>query len=258
MEFYELNRLYDETLKYTKPSDRFDSYLYFLIPTIISFGMGISLVSIVSLSMHRNSPGSRGFAHSSQYASSRTNDGGGGDWADLYINSKTYLLAQAIANFAYQAVTSAILITNYYEKRLIDTSYFQNNKTTYFSIKCFLNIVYNILLYVVVWLFLVAGFDYCVVAIKKLHLHEAFSRTYRHMFERLLASHQVQHLRRNHSVVKANRSFNRSFRHSKPTRNLEVLIIRNSMQSYISINRKCYSRIRSYNVLYLSKSVATK
>lgn len=84
MEFYELNRLYDETLKYTKPSDRVDSYLYFLIPTVISFGLGISLISIVSFAMHRN----QGRCRTSP--------------SQLYLTSKNYLFAQSIANCAFQ------------------------------------------------------------------------------------------------------------------------------------------------------------
>lgn len=184
MEFYELNRLYDETLKYTKPSDRVDSYLYFLIPTVISFGLGISLISIVSFAMHRN----QGRCRTSP--------------SQLYLTSKNYLFAQSIANCAFQVVTSTILITNYYEKRLID-SYFQNNKDTYFSLKCFLNITYNVLLYIVIWLFVIGAFDYCVLAIKKLNLIGRYSKRYRQMFERLLATHQLQNLRQNqHSVIR--------------------------------------------------------
>src|SRR5579883_2098611 len=98
MEFYELNRLYDETLKFTRPSDRVDSYLYFLIPTIISFGLGISLISIISLSMNRNSQQSRGgfAAAAASVAAARRPTGTA---SDLYINSKIYLLAQSMANF---------------------------------------------------------------------------------------------------------------------------------------------------------------
>lgn len=142
MEFYELNRLYDETLKITKPSDKFDSYLYFLMPTVISVGCVISLISILALTWHRNSP------------------------LSIYLTSKSYLFSQLICNLLLQVITSVIFITNYYEGLLLD-KYFQNNKQTYFSLKCFLNIFYNIILYSCMWLFSIGAFDYCVLAIKK-------------------------------------------------------------------------------------------
>lgn len=195
MEFYELNRLYDETLKYTKPSDRVDSYLYFLMPTVISFGCVISLISIYSFAVHRHQP----------------------RVSRVYLTSKAYLYAQSLANFAFQLVTSIILITNYYEKKLIDT-YFENNKNTYFSLKCFFNFVYNVLLYLVLWFVVVGAFDFCVVAIKKLNLHASYSKHYRHMFERLIKSHKLSNVTsRQHatSLVRhnTNKSSTRTHRH---------------------------------------------
>lgn len=207
MEFYELNRLYDETLKYTKPSDRVDSYLYFLMPTVISFGCVISLISIYSFAMHGIA--SRQIARDRAYAMSDGDGGGGGDdevvpgrpdtrHGLVHLVSKAYLYAQSVANFVFQLVTSVIFITNYYEKKLIDT-YFQNNKNTYFSLKCLLNFVYNVLLYSVVWFVVVSSFDFCVVAIKKLNLHVGYSKHYRQMFERLIKSHQMHNLSRQQS-----------------------------------------------------------
>lgn len=188
MEFYELNRLYDETLKFTKPSDRVDSYLYFLMPMVVSFGCVISLISAYSFAVHHS--------------------------ARVYLTSKSYLYAQSIANFAFQVITSVILITNYYEKKLIDT-YFQNNKNTYFRLKCLLNILYNVLMYLVVWFVVLGAFDFCVIAIKKLNLHVSYSKYYRIMFERLIKSHQMHNLRSNQTVIKTRQTL-------KPGLHLEV------------------------------------
>lgn len=216
MEFYELNRLYDETLKFTKPSDRVDSFLYFLMPTVISFGCVISLISIYSLS----SLGS-GDRPSSQAE-------------PVHLTSKSYLYAQSVANFVFQLVTSVIFITNFYEKKLIDT-YFQNKKDTYFSLKCFLNVTYNVLLYSVTWLLLVGAFDFCVVAIKKLNLHVSNSKLYQHSFERLIKSHQLQNMRAPNQTLVKNRSTG-VLRQS--TRNAEVGVI---LTFYFSVNHFKYS-----------------
>ena len=91
MEFYELNRLFDENLVNTTLSRTLDHYLYSFIPVIVSFGCGLSLVNIIALAQSQSQ-----------------------------FTSKHYLYAQSIFAFLFQITTSLVLITKYYENIFVN------------------------------------------------------------------------------------------------------------------------------------------
>ncbi len=76
-----------------------------------------------------------------------------------------------------------MFITNYYEKYLIN-SYFANKKHFYLNLKIILNLVYNVLLYCVIWLFTISTLDYCITSIIRYHLNSNFNRDYTSNFYR--------------------------------------------------------------------------
>ena len=152
MEFYELNRLYDENLTCLNISKIFDRYLYFLLPIFISFGCGISIINIIVLSNRR-----------------------------IELTSKKYLFSQSIFNFMFQIITSSILITNYYEKVLIN-HYFANRKQLFLSIKTVMNFFYNVNLYCIIWLFTIGALDYCFVSIFKFKVNSNYNKNYLNQF----------------------------------------------------------------------------
>ena len=157
MEFYELNRLYDENLVNLTISQSLDRYLYSFIPVIVSFGCGISLVNIIALSH-----------------------------AQSYFTSKHYLYAQSIFTFLFQIITSLILITNYYEKILLNY-YFINSKQAYLNVKLTLNFIYNIVFYLIVWLFTIGVLDFAFISIIQFHLNTNFNKQYSRVFTDQLA-----------------------------------------------------------------------
>lgn len=164
MEFYELNRLYDDHLEHLRLSKIIDYHLYILLPILISFGCGLSLINIIALS--------RPYFLSA---------------------SKKYLLSQSIFNFLFQIVTSIILISNYYEKQLLESNfYFKNKKILYLNIKIFLNILYNIILYILLWLFVIGALDYCFISIIKFHLNTNYNRSNRKLFNQQQAQYNYQ------------------------------------------------------------------
>lgn len=164
MEFYELNRLYDESLNYIYLSKTLDSYLYLILPIILSFGCGISVLYIIVLSRPA-----------------------------LNLASKNYLLTQAIFNFLFQIITSIIFLTNYYERILL-SNYFSYNKFIYLNLKAIINFFYNINLYCIIWLFIIGALNTCVITILKYHLNSNYNKLFKQTFDyqRTQLSNQVK------------------------------------------------------------------
>jgi hypothetical protein len=113
MEFYELNRLYDENLGSMDLSKSVDNYLFLLMPVLISFGCGISIINIVILSKTTTQE----------------------ILTHAFATSQSYFHSQAICNFVFQVVSSMVFITNYYEKSIMNSFYFLNNKHIYLNLK---------------------------------------------------------------------------------------------------------------------------
>jgi hypothetical protein len=154
MEFYELNRLFDENLMHMSISTHIDRYLYVLMPMLISFGCVVSAVSVVAISRPYFSP----------------------------TASKAYLLYQTVFQLLFQLCTAFIFISNYYESLLVDESFFLSDKSTYFSLKTFANVVYNVFLYCALWLFTIDALDFCLIAIVKFHFNLNFNRIFKKLF----------------------------------------------------------------------------
>lgn len=159
MEFYELNRLYDKNLDHFNLSKIFDRYLYILLPIIVLFGCGTSLISIIALS--------RPYYN---------------------LTSKKYLLSQSLFNFLFQIITTIILITNYYEKQLIDNY----NNVKYFTMKIYLNIGYNIILYCLLWLCVIGALDFCFISIIKFHYNLNYNKLNRKLFYQIKVQFNYQ------------------------------------------------------------------
>lgn len=137
MEFYDINRLYDENYERFEISDSIDKILYFAYPTTISFGVGISLISLLVLTNKK-----------------------------LYITSKPFLVGQSIANFIYQLLTAIILISNYYEYIFINNESLSfNYKIIYLKIKIHLNFFYTGIYYTLIWLTTISSFHFCIMTI---------------------------------------------------------------------------------------------
>lgn len=150
MEFYSLNRLYDENQPYFNISKLIDYYLLVLMPVIVSFGCGISIISIFVFSSCSISP----------YIG-----------ANVKLQSKKFLLSQSIFNFLFQIASSIILITNYYENFLINNYSFSNNKYfNYLNLKQALNYFYEIVFYCSIWVFVVGALEFSIIAILKYHI----------------------------------------------------------------------------------------
>ena len=172
MEFYELNRLYDESLGCLEASRMLDRYLYSLMPVFVSLGCGISLINMVVL------------------------------WrSNLSLASRNFLLAQALFSVLFQLVTAAILISNNYEKELLN-SYFADRKPVYLLYKQAVNIVYNVLLYTVVWLFTISCFDFSVLSILKVTSIKNYTKSYYKLFIQQLA--HFSYIKRQHELYNQN------------------------------------------------------
>ena len=151
MEFYELNRLYDENLHFMDISRIMDKYLYSLLPLLVSLGCAVSLLTSLVLLQR-----------------------------DLNMCSKNYLIAQTICNLFFQLVTTIVLITNNYEKSLF--AYFNESTSRYLLFKTFLHFVYNILLYCVIWLFIMGSLDFTVLTLFKQAAIKTYTRVYYKVF----------------------------------------------------------------------------
>ncbi|CAF0735513.1 unnamed protein product [Brachionus calyciflorus] len=190
MEFYELNRLYDDYLSNSNSAKILDNYLHNFIPIIITIGIITSFLNIIIIS--------RPYFQST---------------------SKNNLFSQVKFNFLFQVLSLIIFISNNYEKYLIDNFYFKSNKYTYFRIKIYLNTFYNIFLYCVIWLFIIGCLDYCFIAIIKFHYNVNYSRQNRRLFQhqqilfqyqQKLLHHQQSRLRQNKSNFQVAQTFSAS------------------------------------------------
>ena len=161
MEFYNLNRLYNENQPYYNISKLIDYYLLVLMPVIVSFGCGISIINII--------------VFSSSYRVSYN--------SNLKLSSKKFLLSQSIFNFLFQVITSITLITNYHENYLINNYSYSNNKyLNYLNIKQALNFFYEIIFYSTVWLFVISTLEFSIIAIIKYHLNSNYIEIFQNKF----------------------------------------------------------------------------
>lgn len=158
MEFYELNRLYDQSLPSYSLSQSLDRFLYSAVPVLVSVGCAVSLLSVLVLVKSR-------FTHT----------------------SKTYLLAQSTCNLLFQIVTSAVLISNNYERQILEQ--LTDTVASYLRAKVVLNFVYNILLYACIWLLTVGTFDVAVLSILREGAMCAYTRVYYKLFVQQLTSY---------------------------------------------------------------------
>lgn len=181
MEFYELNRLYNQNFESLEVSKKVVDFLFTFIPVLIVFGSVISSLGILITS--------RPYFKSS---------------------SKFYFNLQYKFNFLYQLTSILIFISNNYERYLIDNFYFKNNKTTYFKLKIYLNIAYNIFLYCLIWNHMFACLDYCFISIIKFHYNLNYSQWNRKLFyqqqvqfsyQQKLFHQQQSRLRQNKNIV---------------------------------------------------------
>ena len=131
MEFYELNRLYDDSLLSMNLSHSLDALLYSVLPVFLTLGCGVSLLTVLVL-LH----------------------------SEFNLTSKNYLVAQCSCNFLFQIVSAIVLITNNYERDLL--AQFKAQPGDYLKGKLLLNVAYNILLYCVLWFFTVGNLDFSV------------------------------------------------------------------------------------------------
>lgn len=166
MEFYELNRLYDENLAYLPVSKLIDRYLFILMPVLISFGCVVSSVNLMVLSRPYFRPPPA---------------------------SKSYLYSQSVFQLLFQLCTTLIFFLNYYESTLIDALNLNSvvdflvqrlDRVAYYKLKLLINIIYNIVLYCSIWLFVIDTLDYCLIAIVKFHFNLNFNRIYKKLFQK--------------------------------------------------------------------------
>ena len=168
MEFYNLNRLYDENLAHYKISKAIDYYLLILMPVVVSFGCGISIINIIVFASRRQS---------SPYAAMAS--------SNFKLSSKKFLLSQSVFNFLFQVLTAIILITNYYESFLMRNYSFSDNKyLNYLNVKQCLNFAYETILYCSIWLFVIGALEFSIIAILKYHLNSNYIQVYAKKFNK--------------------------------------------------------------------------
>jgi hypothetical protein len=161
MEFYELNRLYDENLDYWPIMRTLDRYMYIFMPFLITLGCAVSIISIMVLTR---------------------------PYFDNTSTSKRFLLSQSIFNLLFQCISALIFVVNYYENvRMLKESAAQifklnDFKQVYLSLRSLINLAYNITLYCSIWLFVVSALDYCLISIVKFHFNLNFNRIYKKLF----------------------------------------------------------------------------
>ena len=179
MEFYELNRLYNQNFECMEISQKVVNFLFTFIPVLVVFGSVLSLIGIV--------------------ITSRPN---------FKSSSKAYFNSQYKFNFLYQLISILIFISNNYERYLIDNFYFKNNKTTYFKLKIYLNIAYNILLYCLIWNFMFTSLDYCFISIIKFHYNLNYNQLNRKLFyhQQVQFSYQQKLLHQQQSRLRQNKN----------------------------------------------------
>jgi hypothetical protein len=225
MEFYELNRLFDENLVNTTLSRTLDHYLYSFIPVIVSFGCGLSLVNIIALAQSQSQ-----------------------------FTSKHYLYAQSIFAFLFQITTSLVLITNYYEKILLNY-YFKNVKQTYLTAKLVLGCVYSIFFYCIIWLFTISALNFAFISVIQFNLNKNFNRIYSEAFTDYLA--HFNRIKRNlNSRLKRQLSVNSNYAQSlkcgsyfQQSININNTNHENRLNSANSINSNLSRNIDDYNNL---------
>jgi hypothetical protein len=135
MEFYELNRFYDKKLSNYHISYKFDELLYYLYPVVITCGIIVSLIQIMSLVKQ-----------------------------GIYITSKLYSLAQSITVFLFQLINIFIFMTNSYELNIFDNK-LMNKISSYLNFKIYVNYIFNSLLYIIILFMILNIFDFCMVVI---------------------------------------------------------------------------------------------
>ena len=128
MEFYELNRFYDKKLSSYDISYKFDGLLYYLYPVVITFGIIISLVQIISLLKQ-----------------------------GIYITSKVYSLAQSVTVFLFQLINIIIFMTNSYELNIFDNK-LMNKISSYLNFKIYVN-------YIIILFLILNIFDFCMIVV---------------------------------------------------------------------------------------------
>jgi hypothetical protein len=220
MEFYELNRLYDSSLPCLSISLVIDNVIYIVTPIVLVIGFVISLITIIGLSNQHTS-----------------------------VKYKTYFLAHAIFHFVFQIVTLATLATNYYEKSLLNT-YFAGDKKFYLRFKTFLNFIYNILFYNIIWVCAISLLDFSLYAIVRSHINSNYFQNYRMYLHKnqqqiVRQSHQ-QHLeRRRQKMANLKRQYNLSARSNQNSTTNPKLSQSNNNVSIIvndlDANKKCFS-----------------
>ena len=135
MEFYKLNRYYDKKMPSYTISYKFDELLYYLFPIVITFGIIVSLIQIVSFSKK-----------------------------GIYITSKLYSLAQSFTLLLFQLINIVIFITNSYELKLFDDN-LMHKIHTYLNFKIYLNYIYSSILHMVILFFMLNIFDFCMIVV---------------------------------------------------------------------------------------------